>query len=118
MENLLSTTIPTISSTGPIPPFPPLTGWHFDPNSAETVDLVGDFLKKNITITDGKIVRSQLTCVEEYGGGFFSPNTFKEKKALISFPKSCSQWTRALVLAAFGMFIHTYYSNSSVPSSK
>ena len=38
MENLLSTTISTISSTGPIPPFPPLTGRHFNPNSAEAVD--------------------------------------------------------------------------------
>jgi len=118
MENLLSTTIPTISGTGPIPPFPPLTGWHFDPNSAETVELVDEYLKKNITYPDGEIEEAhQLTCVEEYGGGFFSPNTFKEKKALISFPKSGSGWTRALVLAAFGMLIHSYYTDSSVPSN-
>jgi len=107
MENLLSTTIPTISGTGPIPPFPPLTGWHFDPNSAETVELVDEYLKKNITYPDGEIEEAhQLTCVEEYGGGFFSPNTFKEKRAFLAFPKSGSEWTKALVLAAFGMLIH------------
>jgi len=106
MENLLSTTILIpIFSNGPIPPFPPLTGLHFDPNSAETVANVVSYMKETTAYFDGKIKRSQMTCVEEYGGGFFSPYTFKEKRAFISFPKSGNTWTRALVLAAFGMLI-------------
>jgi len=108
MENLLSTTIPIpISSTGPIPPFPPLTGWHFDPNSAETVAGVVQFMKFNVTYSDVEKKKNaqQLTCVEEYGGGFFSPYTFKEKRGFISFPKSGNTWIRSLVLAAFGMLI-------------
>jgi len=109
MENPLATRIPTISSTGPIPPFPPLTGWHFDPNSADAVELVDNLLKKNVTFPDGvNKVHNQLTCVEEYGGGFFSPNTFKEKKGLICYPKSGTEWIKALVLSAFGMLAHKY----------
>jgi len=109
MENLLSTRIPiAIPSNGPIPPFPRLQGSRFDPKTAETVAFADIFLKKNISYdTYGDIVeRRHLTCVEEYGGGFFKPNTFKRKKALIAYPKSGSEFTRSLVLAAFGMLIH------------
>jgi len=117
MENLLSTTIPTISGTGPIPPFPPLTGWRFDPNSADAVELVDELLKRNISFPDGvTAVFNQLTCVEEYGGGVFPPNTFKEKKAIISYPKSGTEWIKALFLSAFGMFIHKYVY-TPLPSS-
>ena len=47
---------------------------------------------------------------------YFSPNTFKEKKALISYLKNGDTWTRALVLAAFGMLISSHYLGSVPPS--
>jgi len=107
MENLLSTRIPiAIPSNGPIPPFPRLQGSRFDPKSAETVAFADIYLKLNSSYDGEFPVLHNLICVEEYGGGFFKPNTFKRKKALISYPKSGSEFTRALVLAAFGMLIH------------
>jgi len=112
MENLLSTRIPiAIPSNGPIPPFPRLQGSRFDPKSAETVAFADIYLKLNSSYDGEFPVRHNLICVEEYGGGFFKPNTFKRKKALISFPKSGSLFTRGLVLAAFGMLIHQIFDH-------
>jgi len=75
-------------------------------------------MKLNATYPDGvNEVFHQLTYVEEYGGGFFSPNTFKEKRPVLCFPKSGNAWIQSLLLTAFGMLIPSYYQTDSVSSN-
>ena len=91
---MTSITIPTLPVSGPIPPFPQFAGSldHFV-RPVAPVTRSGDF---------------DFPCVRQHGIGLAAKNTFKNKRALLSYSKSGGRWLSRVIQALTGFYVDSF----------
>jgi len=102
---MAAVTIPTLPVNGPIQPFPLFTG-SFDPSIRPIAPIIArQGMRPNY---------ANSHCLRLHGVGLATNNTFKNRRALVSYPKSGGAWLSRLIQALTGFYVDSIKGTKSI----